>query len=1182
MKQKDKKIEKENKKFKVKSKKPMKTLFSLAQGDDENYKSVAAWFMGAKGENGDLLADMIKESIKEHATFRATHYKKEDEPYITNEIKASSQYKQAVKKMELVRKELEKKLHGSVPFFSQRYQAHMDWDTVLPGNIGYLTAMLYNQNNVATEGGPTTCQLEKEVGQQLCQLLGYERKDTWGHITADGTIANLEAMWVARNLKFYPLAIKKAILANMEPLKEALELTLNVYDEDIRSIKPVKFGNCTQWQLLNIECSEIMDLPEKIIDMCQLGEGEFDTYLKPFLLQNLGLIEYAREYTDIAKVKVFVPVTNHYSWPKSGTILGLGQNSIIGIPVDDNCRMNVAKLEEELLKCAENKIPVLMTVAVIGSTEEGVVDNLSEILEVRERIKQKGIQFNLHCDAAWGGYLRTLLVEPEIESDKKLAKSEYVPVIPLSPYAQQQYEKLCCADTITIDPHKAGFIPYPAGSLCYRDGRLRYLITFNADYIHSDPENNMGIFGVEGSKPGAAAAAVWMAHKTISLDKKGYGQILGECMFSTKLYYCYWLTLANKEDNFSIQTLIPLPEKIMDVTNSQVILQGEEEILNFIRNNIIGKNNEEIAANKNALALLQQIGSDVLINCFMVNFKVNGEHNHNLTLLNKLNEKLFKKFSITTSKQALENKVEYMLTLSNLNSTNYQEAFTRICGNWSIEVQKNASYILSFLINTILQPWPNSVNFIAEIMNLFKKGIQDCITEIESENTVINLTAQSEKIFADKVDKIPSDIEATPSCYYILKNSYAGYADADQQGKNKLFYWFFESMEAMTEETPMIIWLNGGPGASSLAGLFLENGPFTMKNDSSIVPNPYSWHQKAHMLFFDQPVGTGYSCEKGYECVNTEEEMAEQFVTALLDFYQKHQEYANSPLYITGESYAGKYIPYITEEITKRNQSGSAIPLEGIALGNGWMKPEEQTADQIVFAYMLGMVDNNQRKKAEDYYQIFQKDIENKDMKKAFIDGDKVSQYLVKCGGGQNIYDIRSWSDAPIEPLKAYLSDKRVKECIHVPEDVEWAFSDAGSEVADHLIDDLMAPVNDVIETVINTEKEGKPLYDVLLYTGNFDMSCGFTGTEQLVRKLNWRGKETWNALDRKVWYKLDIDGKTKVTQGCIKQYLNVIQIEIPMSGHQVPLYQPEISRDMIYKWIFKEEYPSYLPEVEE
>lgn len=1155
-----------------------KSLFSLTQENQENFKSTAAWFLGAKGENGDLVSELSQQIVEEHAHFRSTHYKESDAPYITDDIKNSKEYQQAVDKMKDTLHRLQEKLHQSVPFFSQRYQAHMDWDTVTPANMGYLAAMLYNQNNVATEGGPATCKLEKEVGQQLCTLLGFDKEAGWGHITADGSIANLEAMWVARNIKFYPLAIKKALCVHKDRLQEAVDkLCVEVYDEAKHCIRNVKVTDCTDWQLLNISPDETAALPEKIIELCGLKANELDGYLAPFLLQNVGIMEYAREYPDIRKIKIFVPVTRHYSWPKAATVLGLGQDSVIGIPVDDNCRMDVNKLEYELNQCAEHKIPVLMTVAVIGSTEEGVIDNLHDILEIKENVRCNGLMFQLHCDAAWGGYLRTLMINPEAKAD---AITSYVPALPLSSYAQIQYNNLKYADTITIDPHKSGFVPYPAGALCYRNGRLRYLITFNADYIHSNPDDNMGIFGLEGSKPGAAAAAVWAAHESIGLDNTGYGQILGECMYSAKLYYCYWLTLADENDKFDIQTLIPLPDKI-EYADGRTFLDGKQKILSFIRNNIIGKTNEEIAQNTDALLLLQQIGSDVLINSFLVNFKDGSEMNRDLDKLNTLNQKLFERFSITDTKQVEKDEVEYMLTLSKLNSQDYQQAFSRICGQWNIDVNGRTSYSLSFLINTILQPWPNTPEFIHSIMMVFKEGIVSCIQEVAGQNAGLTVEDNSSKaFFEDQVYQIPSDIEATPTRWYRLNNSYAGYADAEPSGRNKLFYWFFESRIPPVVQTPLIIWLNGGPGASSLAGLFLENGPFTMKDDSSIVPNRYSWNEKAHMLFFDQPVGTGYSCIKGYQCIRTEQEMARQFVYALQEFYTCHPIYRNAPLYLTGESYAGKYIPYIAKEITDKNKENAQIPLKGIALGDGWIDPEKQTADQIAYAYMLGMVDTKQRKKAEQLYDKFQKDIQAHDMAQAFTDGNKVSQYLVNCGGGENIYDIRSWADAPIEPLKNYLSNNVVKRCIHVPQDVEWAFSDAGSEVADNLMDDLMAPVTSVIQEVINMQKEdGTPLYQILLYTGNFDMSCGFTGTEQALADLDWEGREAWNKLDREVWYKLDKDGKTKITQGCIKHYSNLMQIEIPMSGHQVPLFQPQISKDMIYNWIFLRDFLTYVPE---
>lgn len=92
--------------------------------------------------------------------------------------------------------------------------------------------------------------------------------------------------------------------------------------------------------------------------------------------------------------------------------------------------------------------------------------------------------------------------------------SGYVPFIPLSDYTRRQFEALKYADTVTVDPHKSGFIPYPAGALCYRNGSIKSFVTVTATYIHhnlTDP--TVGVYGILGSKPGAVAVAVLLAHR---------------------------------------------------------------------------------------------------------------------------------------------------------------------------------------------------------------------------------------------------------------------------------------------------------------------------------------------------------------------------------------------------------------------------------------------------------------------------------------------------------------------------------------------------------------------------------------------------------------------------------------------------------------------------------------------
>ena len=99
-------------------------------------------------------------------------------------------------------------------------QGHVNWDTVVPANLGYIASILWNQNNCAAEGSPVTTTYEIEAGGDLCEMIGLKKEDSMGHLVAGGTVANIEAVWVARNLKYYPLVLQEALL-NDDQLSKA-------------------------------------------------------------------------------------------------------------------------------------------------------------------------------------------------------------------------------------------------------------------------------------------------------------------------------------------------------------------------------------------------------------------------------------------------------------------------------------------------------------------------------------------------------------------------------------------------------------------------------------------------------------------------------------------------------------------------------------------------------------------------------------------------------------------------------------------------------------------------------------------------------------------------------------------------------------------------------------------------
>ena len=181
---------------------------------------------------------------------------------------------------------------------------------------------------------------------------------------------------------------------------------------------------------------------------------------------------------------------------------------MVGVDVDAEARLDIKKLEKCLQAHLDNEQAVYAVVAIIGSTEEGAVDPLLDILKLRARFQAKGLSFVVHADAAWGGYFATMLPRSREPSNILLPPPRlgdnrgFVPDLCLRKDTQKEMWALRYADSITVDPHKAGYIPYPAGGLCYRDGRMRYLVTWTSPYITpsgSDPTiYSIGIYGVEG------------------------------------------------------------------------------------------------------------------------------------------------------------------------------------------------------------------------------------------------------------------------------------------------------------------------------------------------------------------------------------------------------------------------------------------------------------------------------------------------------------------------------------------------------------------------------------------------------------------------------------------------------------------------------------------------------------
>ncbi len=498
----------------------------MTRRDDSLPVELASLFLGPKGENADLFERLLTEAFRDHVFWRR-NFHPEDGFEIAELDKRAPAYERSASVLAQELLGLLAELKGGVPFFSPRYAGHMTSELTMASLVGYFATMLYNPNNVALEGSPVTTRLELEVAAQLAAMVGYPPAEAWGHLTSGGTIANFEAFWVARNVKYLPVALAGA----------ADELGLADLQVDLCGGRRAPLGALDLWRLLNVPPPAALDLADRLLAAAPDRAAAADAVAR-HTLARVGYQEYGRrlalEFGDpLPAAAVLVPSTAHYSWQKIVRALGIGADQLVHVPVDGRFRMDPEALWATLAALAAKRTPVLATVAVLGSTEESAVDRVDRILEVRERaVCDLGLAFPLHVDGAWGGYAISVTREPDG------ARREHARALADDPGRRWPSEEVFAAlaavagaDSVTIDPHKFGYVPYPAGAVLFRDRRVRELVSTEAPYVFQeespDSVSAIGPYILEGSKPGAAAAAVWLAHRVLPLDASGYGRLIG-------------------------------------------------------------------------------------------------------------------------------------------------------------------------------------------------------------------------------------------------------------------------------------------------------------------------------------------------------------------------------------------------------------------------------------------------------------------------------------------------------------------------------------------------------------------------------------------------------------------------------------------------------------------------------
>ncbi|CAG9865146.1 unnamed protein product [Phyllotreta striolata] len=402
------------------------------------------------------------------------------------------------------------------------------------------------------------------------------------------------------------------------------------------------------------------------------------------------------------------------------------------------------------------------------------------------------------------------------------------------------------------------------------------------------------------------------------------------------------------------------------------------------------------------------------------------------------------------------------------------------------------------------------------------------------------------------------EASAVPSDVFLGVKSHSGFFTVDKTFNSNMFFWFFPA-DHDYENAPVLLWLQGGPGATSLAGLFEENGPFALTKSYNLKRNEFSWTLNHSVIYIDNPVQTGYSFTEGGFARN-QTKVGQDLYEALRQFFLVFPELRRNEFYATGESYAGKYVPAVSYAILKNNPRADAkINLKGMAIGNGLCDPVHQL-NYGGYLYEIGLIDKHGRTQFAEYERKGINYIKKKEFLKAFeifddlLNGDlNDGKTLFKNLTGFDYYFDYLYTNSPNElqiDFSRFVQREDIRKAIHVG---SLTFND-GNAVEENLKEDVMDSVAPWISVLLSNIR-------VMFYNGQMDIIVPYPLTVNFLNNLPFSGSDEYKIAPRRIWrYRDDIPGY-------VKQAGNLTEVLVRNAGHMVPSFQPEWALDLITKF---------------
>jgi carboxypeptidase C (cathepsin A) len=393
-------------------------------------------------------------------------------------------------------------------------------------------------------------------------------------------------------------------------------------------------------------------------------------------------------------------------------------------------------------------------------------------------------------------------------------------------------------------------------------------------------------------------------------------------------------------------------------------------------------------------------------------------------------------------------------------------------------------------------------------------------------------------------------VTSLPTLGAVSQPEFAGYASASAASctdltctdRAGLFYWLV-GRDASYQTQPTVLWSNGGPGSSSFYGFLSENGPYVVDPSGQLTPYAHSWTSVANYLMFDHPLGVGMSFPFGGQFAKNVGQGIDQLGNAVGHVVQR-DGLSQSPLFLTGESYGGTYMPLLALRLLRDHPN---VRVGGVVIVAGWVDPEVQVGTSARYALTHGLIDADQKRRLDGVYRRCRALLRRSGPS---LRAANVCQSIsAKIGhmSGRYLANIAQSGDIDYTPIVNYLNRPDVRTAIHAQQG--GTFSLGSDPVYKSYASGVMHNYRGAVAKLL---AQGVP---VMVITGlNDGKDTNVLGARKWISKLHWRHAPRYRRSANEQW---KIDGSVL---GYRRRGGGLTSLEVLDAGHLAPRDQPLIA----------------------